>query len=97
MPYTAYFGLGMTIFFIFICGFDSFFTPFHAKIFVGDYCGMLLFIVPFIAHKLYARTWLRPLDKIDVLSGKAEVDEYELQNPYPEPRNRWEKVWFAIA
>lgn len=40
--------------------------------------------------------WKHP-SEIDLFTGKAEVDEYELRNPMPVPRNRWEKIWFAIA
>lgn len=97
MPYTAYYGLGMVSFFILISGFDSFFPPFDAQTFVADYCGMLLFIVPFIGHKLWFRNWLRPLDQVDITTGKAEIDDYERMNPPPVARNTWERIWFKIA
>jgi len=100
MPYAAYYGVGMVIFFILISGFDSFFD-FNSTTFVENYCGVLLFLVPYLGHKAVAYfVWKERMckpEEIDIFTGKAEVDEYERLNPPPEPRNRWEKIWFAIA
>jgi amino acid transporter len=67
-----------------------------------QYCGVLLFTIPFIGHKIYARYvvgegGMRKPSEIDLYTGKAEVDEYERNNPPPVARNTWEKIWFAIA
>lgn len=66
-----------------------------------QYCGVLLFLVPFIGHKSWAYFYkgVRMTDPkdIDIFTGKAEVDQYETDNPPPEPRNTWEKIWFKIA
>jgi amino acid transporter len=40
---------------------------------------------------------MTPPAEIDIFTGKAEVDEYERLHPPPRPRNKWEKIWFAIA
>lgn len=100
LPYAAYYGVGMVAFFILISGFDVFFA-FSGKEFMADYCGILLFMVPFVGHKIYSKVknlpgMLDPKD-IDLFTGKAEVDEYERHNPPAEPRNWLEKIWFAIA
>ncbi len=87
----------MVIFFILISGFTSFFGPWDPTTFVANYCGVLIFAVPWIGHKLWVRNWLRPLRNVDILTGKKEVDDYERLNPPPKPRNGLEKVWSAIA
>lgn len=102
MPYAAYYGCGMVIFFILICGFDVFFPEnWSGKNFMSAYCGVLLFVVPFIGHKVYSLfvkgERMRPPHEIDIYTGKAEVDEYERMNPDPVARNVWEKIWFAVA
>lgn len=102
MPYAAYYGCGMVTFFILICGFDVFFPEnWSGKNFMSAYCGVLLFAVPFIGHKVYSfyvkGERMRPPHEIDIYTGKAEVDEYERLNPDPVARNVWEKIWFAVA
>jgi amino acid transporter len=102
MPYAAYYGLGMVTFFVLISGFDSLFPPFDPKTFVADYIGVLIFTVPWISHKLYRTMkgegwWMRDPKDIDIFTGKAEVDEYERNNPAPVAKNLWEKRWFKIA
>lgn len=102
LPYAAYYGLGMVVFFILICGFDVFFPEnWSGENFMSAYCGVLLFVVPFLAHKGYSLYTggerMKPPHLVDITTGKAEVDEYERLNPYPEARNVWEKIWFAIA
>jgi len=102
MPYAAYYGLGMVCFFILISGFDSLFSPFDPKTFVADYIGVLIFAVPWISHKVYRMMkgeswWMRDPKDIDIFTGKAEVDEYERDNPAPVAKNTWEKIWFRIA
>ncbi|KAI5812209.1 amino acid permease/ SLC12A domain-containing protein [Pyronema omphalodes] len=100
MPYAAYYGAGMVVFFILISGFDTF-HDFKAKTFIANYCGILMFMIPFIGHKIYSifvkqEPMLEP-HQIDIFTGKAEVDEWERQNPAPEPKNLWEKIWYTIV
>ncbi|KAG0137509.1 amino acid permease/ SLC12A domain-containing protein [Tuber indicum] len=98
MPYAAYYGCGMVVFFIAISGFDVFFPEeWSAKTFFAKYAGVLLFMVPFIFHKIWKKDSLTPPETMDIWTGKEEVDIYERQNPPPEPKNTWEKIWFAIA
>ncbi|KAF8244923.1 hypothetical protein K440DRAFT_655769 [Wilcoxina mikolae CBS 423.85] len=100
MPYAAYYGAVLCVFFILISGFNVFFK-FTVKTFFAAYCGILLFIVPFIGHKIYAWWFgfggmVRP-SEIDIFTGKAEVDEYEKQNPPPEAKTTWQKIWYTIV
>ncbi|KAI5799059.1 amino acid permease/ SLC12A domain-containing protein [Geopyxis carbonaria] len=104
MPYAAYYGVVMCVFFVIISGFDVFFpSEWSAENFVAAYCGVLLFIIPFIGHKLYTWLWLKEISRmrkpseIDIFTGKAEVDEYERTHILPEPKNFWEKAWAIVV
>jgi amino acid transporter len=60
-----------------------------------------MFMIPFIGHKIYSifvkqEPTLEP-HQIDIFTGKAEVDEWERQNPAPKPKNLWEKIWYTIV
>lgn len=102
LPYAAYYGCGMVIFFILISGFDVFFPEnWSGENFMSAYCGVLLFAVPWIVHRVYACFYeterMKAPEEVDIFTGKKEVDEYERMHPPPEARNLWEKIWFAVA
>jgi len=50
-----------------------------------------------------ARGWLgqwsfaHPIEEIDVLSGKREMDELEAMDVPPVPKNALERFWFWLA
>ncbi|KAF8544723.1 amino acid permease/ SLC12A domain-containing protein [Trichophaea hybrida] len=97
-PYAAYYTIIMSAFFILITGFDVFFPgKFTAQEFFSSYCGILLYMVPYVFHKLYYRQPTVKYADMDFYTGKAEVDRDERENVPSEPRNLWEKIWFAIA
>lgn len=97
-PYAAYYTVGMSIFFILITGFDVFLPGnFSASGFFSAYSGILLFAIPYIFHKLYHNQPMIPHGEMDFFTGKAEVDRDEIENIPPEPKNLWEKIWFAVA
>lgn len=97
-PYAAWYTVLMSVFLILITGFNVFFPGhFTAADFFSSYGGIAMYIVPYVFHKLYYRQPTVPYDKMDFYTGKAEVDSDEAANVPPQPRNVWEKIWFAIA
>lgn len=77
-------------------GFDTF-IPFTKDTFVTSYIGIPVFILFYCGYKFYYRTSLIPSDKVDLITGKREIDEEEERfNKEQEargPRTRWQKIW----
>lgn len=77
-------------------GFDTF-IPFTKDTFVTAYIGLPTFVLFYTGYKLYYRTSLIPSEKVDLITGKREIDEEEERfNREQEargPRTRWQKIW----
>ena len=60
-------------------GFHVFFPGnFSATSFLAAYITLPLFLALYLGHKLWARTpWIRPIETVDVWSGKEEADRQE--------------------
>ncbi|KAI0316684.1 dicarbixylic amino acid permease [Amylostereum chailletii] len=95
-PYGSWFALIATGIIAFFKGFDTF-LPFNKANFVTAYVGLPTFIVFWWGYKLWYRTKLIPVNEVDLLSGKREIDEEEerfVENEKAQgPRSFWRKVW----
>ncbi|CCX05078.1 amino acid permease/ SLC12A domain-containing protein [Pyronema domesticum] len=97
-PYAAWYTIIMSGSLILLTGFDVFFTGnFTVAGFFSSYSGVLLYLVPYVFHKLHYNEKQVSYHDMDFFTGKAEVDRDEREHVPPEPRNVWEKIWFAIA
>ncbi|KIJ69454.1 hypothetical protein HYDPIDRAFT_179263 [Hydnomerulius pinastri MD-312] len=75
-PYGSWFALVSTAVITLFKGFDTF-MPFTPKLFVTAYLPIPVFFLLWLGYKLYFGTRLIPLEKVDLVSGKREIDEEE--------------------
>ncbi|KAG0053703.1 hypothetical protein BGZ83_000587 [Gryganskiella cystojenkinii] len=96
-PYATYFTLVVVSLLTITSGFQTF-MPFSAKDFIAAYVTIPVFLVFYLGHKIYHRTpWYIPVDQIDAITGKKEMDEMEAMEKDRVPRNLLEKIWFWLA
>jgi len=67
---------------------------------VTAYIGIPLFVIFWGGYKLYYRTSIIPIEKVDLISGKREIDEEEEQFIANEvekgPRSFAQRVWDSL-
>ncbi len=83
----------------FFNGFADFFPGrFSASSFLVSYITVFIVLALYIVHKAIFRgpLWKRAED-IDLISGKAEIEELEANDPPRVARNFLERIWFWIA
>ncbi|PHH67671.1 hypothetical protein CDD82_1227 [Ophiocordyceps australis] len=96
-PYATYVMLVIVSLLVITNGFQTF-IPFSAKDFVAAYITIPAFFILYIGHKIWKRTPLYiPVDQIDAITGKKEMDEMEALDVERVPKNWLQKVWFWIA
>ena len=82
-----------------LIGFDTF-LPFTKDTFVTAYVALPAFVLFWGGWKLWHRTSVIPLEKIDLVTGKREIDEeeerYLEQEELRGPKTRWQKIWEAL-
>jgi len=98
-PFGSYFALIATGFITIFKGFDSF-IPFTTDTFVTSYIAIPTFVAFWAGYKLFYRTRVIPLDQVDLISGKREIDEEEKQFMAEQealgPRTRWQKIFDSL-
>ncbi|ORX76095.1 amino-acid permease inda1 [Basidiobolus meristosporus CBS 931.73] len=96
-PYATYFTLVIVSLLTITSGFQTF-VPFKAKDFIAAYITIPVFLILYIGHKIYSRTPLYiPVEQVDAITGKKEMDELEAMAEERVPRNWLEKAWFWLA
>ncbi|GJJ74554.1 yeast amino acid transporter [Entomortierella parvispora] len=96
-PYATYITLFIVSLLTITSGFQTF-IPFSAQNFVAGYITIPFFLILYIGHKIYYRTPLYiPVDQIDCLTGKKEMDELEAMTEDRVAKNWWMKVWYWLA
>lgn len=81
-------------------GFQVFFPGnFSAASFLAAYITLPLFLTLYLGHKFWARTtWIRPIETVDIWSGKAEADRQEEEDMGPPLARNWlERIWFWLV
>ena len=99
-PYTSYFAMIMLILLCLTNGFQVFFPGnFSAASFLAAYINLPLFFALYIGHKLWTRTpWIRPIETVDLWSGKDEADGLEREDmESSQPRNLLERIWAWVV
>ncbi|KID73505.1 Proline-specific permease [Metarhizium brunneum] len=96
-PYATYATLGVVSVLTITNGFQTF-MPFNAKNFVAAYITLPIFVILYIGHKIWFRTSLYiPVDQIDAITGKKEMDELEAMEEPRIAKNWLQKVWYWLA
>jgi len=98
-PYGSWFALINTGVITLFKGFDTF-LPFEIDTFMTSYIGIPAFIGFYLFWKLWHRSQVIPLDQVDLISGKREVDleeeKYLAQRAALGPRTKWQRIWDAL-
>ncbi|KAG5917661.1 hypothetical protein E4U53_004184 [Claviceps sorghi] len=96
-PYAAYVALFFIIILTITNGFQTF-MPFSAKDFVAAYITIPIFLLLYLGHKLFYRTaFYIPVDKIDAITGKKEMDDLAAMEQPRVAKNWLQKIWFWLA
>lgn len=96
-PYATYATLGVVSVLTITNGFQTF-MPFNAKNFVAAYITLPIFFLLYIGHKIWSRTSLYiPVDQIDAITGKKEMDELEAIEEPRIAKNWLQKAWYWLA
>ncbi|OAX44602.1 dicarboxylic amino acid permease [Rhizopogon vinicolor AM-OR11-026] len=95
-PFGSWFVLISTGIILFFKGFDTFF-PFTSGLFITSYLPIPLFFAFWIGYKLRFRTRLIPASKVDLITGKKEIDEEEerfvlLEKARRAKMSRWRRL-----
>lgn len=98
-PYLTWFMLGLVSLLTLTNGFQVFTKGrWSYKDFLAAYITIPAFLLLYVGHKIWFRTPLmKPLEEVDVLTGKKEMDELCEADEEPVPKNWVQKVWFWIA
>ncbi|KAJ3523548.1 hypothetical protein NM208_g12408 [Fusarium decemcellulare] len=98
-PYATWVVLFIIILLTLTNGFAVFLKGnWDVKNFIAAYITLPIFLVLYLGHKIWFRTPLCiPLQNIDVVTGKREMDELAAQDVPPVPKNLLEKIWFWLA
>ncbi|KAG6854320.1 hypothetical protein C0991_008215 [Blastosporella zonata] len=75
-PWGSWFALIATAVITIFKGFDTF-IPFTVDTFITSYIIIPTFVVFWLGYKLYHKTRLIPLDQVDLVTGKQQIDEEE--------------------
>ena len=94
-PYGSWFALISTAIITLFKGFDTF-IPFTKDTFVTAYIGIPAFVLFWSGYKLYYKTQVIPLEKVDLTTGRRQIEEEEEQFRHEEemkgPKTRWRKI-----
>lgn len=71
--------------------------PFTKDTFVTSYIAIPAFVLFWGGYKLWFRTSVIPVEKVDLITGKREIDEEEERFNAAEaakgPRTRWQRIF----
>ena len=71
--------------------------PFTKDTFVTSYIAIPAFVLFWGGYKLWFRTSVIPSEKVDLITGKREIDEEEERFNAAEaakgPRTRWQRIF----
>lgn len=97
-PYGSWFALVATAIVTIFKGFDTF-LPFTKDTFVTSYIALPAFALFWSGYKLWYKTKVIPLDKVDIFTGKRalELEEEKFKREESmKPRTRWQKIWDSL-
>ena len=72
----------------------------HVFLFYRSYIALPTFVLFWSGYKIWYKTSLIPLDKVDLISGKREIDEEEnkflAEQEMLGPQSRWRKIFDSL-
>ncbi|EXJ77813.1 AAT family amino acid transporter, partial [Capronia epimyces CBS 606.96] len=91
-PYLAWASLVFFVVIVFFNGFEVFIRG-HWSVsdFLTSYLGIPVFAALYVFWKLLKKTRIHPLDQVDLITGKQEVDDMDGCWPKVQPKNLWQK------
>jgi amino acid transporter len=98
-PYLVYVILFVICLLTLTNGFHVFFKQnWSAANFLAAYITLPAFLVLYVGHKIFFRTsFCIPVENIDVITGKKEMDELCALDEDPVPKNWLQRIWYWIA
>ncbi len=105
-PYFSYVVIVLLIVLTLTNGYSVFFPGnFSVNNFLASYITLPIFTGLYVGHIIFRKvkhpdvpfTFYKPVETIDIITGKAQADEAEANYVIRKPRNMLEKVWFWIA
>ena len=98
-PFGSWFALISTGIITIFKGYDTF-MPFTKDTFVTSYIALPAFVLFWAGYKLWYRTRVIPIERVDLITGKREIDEEEERFNQMEalkgPRTRLQKIWDSL-
>ncbi|KAF7793034.1 hypothetical protein EIP86_004139 [Pleurotus ostreatoroseus] len=98
-PFGSWFALIATAIVTIFKGFDTF-IPFTTDTFITSYIALPAFVFFWAGYKLWFRTKVIPIERVDLVTGKREIDEEEERFNQLEalkgPRTRWQRLWDSL-
>lgn len=73
-PYAAMWGVFWAVFYILVCGISVFYH-FNASSFVSSYINLPIFSILYLGYKLWHKTKMQPLAKLDFVSNIPTLEE----------------------
>jgi amino acid transporter len=98
-PYVTYAVLCLICLLTLTNGFQLFWpNQFSASNFLAAYITLPIFLALYFGHKLWFGTpWIIKVDKVDVVTGRKEMDELAEMEMPREPKNWLQRAWFWLA
>lgn len=98
-PYASYFFLGFLCILTITNGFQIFIKGnWDYRDFIAAYITLPIFLVLYLGHKLYFKTkWAIPVNEIDVVTGKEEMDRLAELDEERVPKNFLQRFWYWVA
>ncbi|KFA53931.1 hypothetical protein S40293_01812 [Stachybotrys chartarum IBT 40293] len=98
-PYATWLILFLLIILTITNGFHIFIDGYwNAESFAAAYITLPIFAILYFGYKICSRTpFFIPVDRMGLLTGKKEMDDLEVKDVPPVPKNLLQRVWFWIA
>lgn len=98
-PYGSWFALVATAIITLFKGFDTF-LPFAKDTFITSYIALPAFVLFWGGYKFWYRSRVIPIEKVDLITGKREIDEEEERFHHAEalkgPKTKWGRIWDSL-
>ncbi|PHH51100.1 Proline-specific permease [Ceratocystis fimbriata CBS 114723] len=99
-PYGTYFVLFMISLLTLTNGFQILIPRnWSFQDFLAAYITLPIFLALYLGHRIATRSkrWAIPIEEIDCITGKKEMDELAEMDRPPVPKNWMEKAWYWLA